>query len=39
MKDIIGEIMSACKSNEYVILEYIMKMVLFEKNQLRDSFM
>ena len=32
VKDIIGEIMSACKSNEYVILEYIMKMVLFEKN-------
>lgn len=39
IKDVIGEVMSACKKRKYPILEYIMKMVLYEKNALRDSFM
>ena len=39
IKDVIGEIMSACKGRKYPILEYIMRMVLFERNPLRSSFM
>ena len=39
IKDVIGEIMSSCTKKKYNLLEYVMKMVLFEKNPLRDSFL
>lgn len=39
IKDIIGNAMSNCQKNiKYEMLEYIMKTIIFEKMEMRQSF-
>lgn len=39
IKDIVAEIMSACQTMEFDLLENIMKQVVFQKLKIRESFM
>jgi hypothetical protein len=40
IKNIVGEIMQSCRGKlEYQIIQYIIKGTIFEKRQLRESFM
>lgn len=39
IKLFLGEYLSKCKDNKYDVLESIMKFVVFEKRDLRDSFL